>query len=412
MLIEFNVTNYRSIRETQTLSMVSSKHYKEFEESNCFDSKLRGFSKLLRAGAIYGPNASGKSNLLRAIHFMRRFILNSQSYQERQPIDVEPFAFSNDTRSEPSEFEIFFVQDNVRFQYGFAVNKMRVVKENLFAYPEGKAQRWFERNNDDYKFGSKFSGQRQLWRDATRQNALFLSTAIQLNSEQLKPVFNWFKLNIIVIGMRGFLPDFSIEDCDSFDECYSDEGKKKRILEFMISAGIGISDIEVRNTSLEMELKGELTDTYVKHFKDIEFKHQGTNGDPVYLDLKDESLGTRKLFEYAGTWLNVLAKGRVIIIDELDNSLHLLLVHYLISLIQNQNTNKNNAQLIFTTHNTSLLDTKIFRRDQIWFVERDRENASKLYPLSEFSARKGEAIAKNYLTGRYGALPHIEDLNF
>ena len=125
MLIEFNVTNYRSIRETQTLSMVSSKHYKEFEDTNCFDPKLRSFPQLLRAGAIYGPNAAGKSNLLRAIHFMRGFILRSHSHQEGQPIDVEPFAFSTDTRSEPSEFEISFVQEAVRYQNGFGANKMR-----------------------------------------------------------------------------------------------------------------------------------------------------------------------------------------------------------------------------------------------------------------------------------------------
>lgn len=412
MLIEFNVANYRSIRETQTLSMVSSKHYKEFEDSNCFDSKLRGFSKLLRTGAIYGPNAAGKSNLLRAIHFMRKFILKSHSHQEGQPIDVEPFALSTDTRSKPSEFEISFVQDAVRYQYGFVVNKTRVIKEYLSAYPKGKEQRWYERsydpstNRDVYNFGDKFAGQRQLWRNATRQNALFLSTAIQLNSEQLRPVFIWFNLNVIVIGVGGITPKFSIDECDV------DEGKKKQILAFMNSADIGISDIEVKKTS---KFIGGLPRSNIEHFKetkDIKFTHQAMNGDPVYFDLKDESDGTQKLFAYAAPWLDVLAKGKVIVIDELDTSLHPLLVHYLINLIQNQNTNKHNAQLIFTTHNASLLDAKIFRRDQIWFVEKNRENASNLYSLGEFSPRKGEAIEKGYLTGRYGALPNIEDFSF
>lgn len=410
MLIEFNITNFRSIRETQTLSMVSSKHYKEFEDTNCFDPKLRSFAKLLRTGAIYGPNAAGKSNLLRAIYFMREFILRSHSLQEGQPIDVEPFAFLTGTRSKPSEFEISFVQEAVRYQYGFSVNKTRVIKEYLSAYPEGKAQRWFERSYDpgtekeDWSFGGKFTGQRQLWRDSTRQNALFLSTAIQLNSEQLKPVFNWFKDQIRFIGMRGIAPDFSIDECDS------DMGKKKQILKFMNSADIGISGIEIKNRNIH--IRG-LSPRDINNFKDfniIKFKYQVINGDPVYFDLIDESHGTQKLFALAGLWLDVLAKGKVIIVDELDTSLHIFLVRYLINLIQDQNTNKHNAQLIFTTHNTSLLDTKIFRRDQIWFVERNREYASKLYSLSEFSARKGEAIEKGYLSGRYGALPYIEDL--
>lgn len=423
MLIAFSVTNFKSIRETQTLSMVSSNYYKELEDTNCFDSKLPGFSKLLHAAVIYGPNAAGKSNLLHAIHFMRKFILRSHSYQEGQPIDVASFALSSETRTKPSEFEIFFIHDNVRYQYGFAINKNRVTKESLFAYPEGKTQLWYERsydpNNDkdQWHFGSKFTGQRHIWRDATRQNALFLSTAIQLNSEQLKPVFNWFKNKITIIGIRGVTSRFSIDECDA------NEDKKKQIVEFLNSADISISDIEVKKTTFtpkmsQLDLFPNIYQTWKDRFSknlnmtEIRFKHQAINGESVYFEMEDESHGTRKLFAFAGPWLDVLAKGKIIVIDELDTSLHPFIVRYLVNLIQNPNTNKHDAQLIFTTHDTSLLSAEMFRRDQIWFVEKDRANASRLYPLSEFKTRKNEAFENGYLKGRYGALPYIEDFNF
>ncbi|MHB8481683.1 MAG: AAA family ATPase [Nitrospiria bacterium] len=422
MFIEFNVTNFRSIRETQTLSMVSSKYYKGLEETNCFDSGLPGFSKLLRSAAIYGPNAAGKSNLLRAIHFMQSFILLSHSHQEGQMINVAPFAISSNTRTEPSEFEIFFVQDNIRYQYGFEINKTRVTKEWLSAYPEGKAQRWYERtydpgkDNEEWYFGSKFTGRRQLWQDATRKNALFLSTAIQLNSEQLKPVFNWFQQRLAVI-----LPDGQIDLQISIDQCASDEGKK-RILEFMNSADISISGIEVKKIKFTPEmvplgvpqvLRDQIVqDMLGKDMNAIRFQHQATNGESVYFEMNDESHGTQRLFAFAGPWLDILAKAKIIFVDELDTGFHPLMVRYLINLIQNQDTNKNDAQLIFTTHDTSILDTELFRRDQVWFVEKDRENASKIYPLSDFNPRKGEALEKGYLKGRYGALPYIDIENF
>ena len=331
-------------------------------------------------------------------------------------------------------FAISFMKDvKVLFQYhgaehmaihchehGFALDKKRVTKEKLSAYPEGKTQLWYERNydpnagKDRWDFGSKFTGQRHVWREATRQNALFLSTAIQLNSEQLKPVFNWFKNKITIIGIRGVTPRFSIDACDA------NEDKKKQIVEFLNSADISISDIEVKKTTFTpkmfpLDLPLNIYQTWKDHFSknlitEIRFKHQTMNGESVYFEMEDESHGTRKLFAFAGPWLDVLAKGKIIVIDELDTSLHPLMVRYLISLIQNQN--KNNAQLIFTTHDTSLLSAEMFRRDQIWFVEKDRENASRLYPLSEFKTRKNEAFENGYLKGRYGALPSIEDFSF
>ncbi len=422
MLIEFRVTNYRSICETQVLSTVTSKYYKGLEEENCFDSGVGNMSRLLRSAVVYGPNAAGKSNLIRAMHFMKSFVLTSHAHQEGQRINVSSFRLNADTRDRPSEFEVFFVQDNVRYQYGFALNRERVTQEWLLAYPEGKPQRWFERQYDEktqkesWSFGSKFTGRRQLWQEATRKNALFLSTAIQLNNEQLKPAFGWFQQTLAVI-----LPGDPINLEFSINQCGSEEGKK-RLMEFMNSADMGIADIEVKRAPFSPEMipsnmPQELKDMVMrglsgKDMNTIRFQHRDDKNEPVYFDISEESDGTQKFFAFAGPWLDVVTKGRVLFIDELDTSLHPLLVRYLVELVQNKNVNAHNAQLIFTTHDTSLLDTDLFRRDQVWFVEKGHDNATRLYPLSDFSARKNEALEKRYLKGRYGALPLIGDLRF
>ena len=425
MLLEFSVTNYRSIRDTQTLRMTASRYYKGLEETNCFDADVAGLPKLLHTAVIYGPNAAGKSNLLRALHFMQMFVLLSHSHQEGQAINAAPFALNSHTQNESSEFEIFFVQDNVRYQYGFAVSRVRVTREWLLAFPEGKVQRWYEREydvqeeKDRWYFGSKFTGRRRLWQDATRKNALFLSTAIQLNNEQLKPVFAWFQEKLAVI-----LPGAQINLQLSVDQCASAEGTQ-RIMGFLNSADIGISGIEIKKIpvppmkpemlppDMPQPLKEQiLRDMQGKEIPDIQFIHKTNSGETVPFPFFDESDGTKKLFAYAGPWLDVLARGRILFIDEMDTSLHPLMVRFLIGLIQNPEINKHNAQLIFTTHDTSVLDTDLFRRDQVWFVEKDREQASRLYPLSDFKPRKGEALEKGYLNGRYGALPFIGELRF
>ncbi len=427
MFIEFKVANFRSINGSQTLSMAAGTGT-ELKEQNTFVSGLSSLPNLLRSAAVYGPNAAGKSNLFRAMLFMQNFILTSQALQEGQYINVVPFRLNNKSRAEPSEFEVIFIQGNVRYQYGFAVNTTRVTNEWLLAYPEGRPQRWFERkfnlqkNSDEWYFGSKFSGHSQIidvWQKATRQNGLFLSTAIQLNNEQLKPVFNWFQQKLAVI-----LPGGDINLQFSIEQCASEEGKK-RIMEFMNSADISILGIELKKTQFSPEnlppnMPQEIKELVIrgmqgKELSNVRFLHKTVDsGDIISFDISDESGGTQKIFAFAGPLLDVLAKGRILFVDELDTSLHPLMVRFLISLIHNPELNKNNAQLAFTTHDTSVLDIDIFRRDQVWFVEKDKESASHLYPLSDFSPRprKGEALERGYLKGRYGALPFIGEFKF
>ncbi len=422
MLIEFSVTNFKSIQATQTLSLVASPAT-ELQEQNSFTTSENGVPRLLRSVAIYGPNASGKSNLLEAIDFMESFVTeSSKEGQEGEPIDVKPFLFNTVNRTEPSEFEVLFLQEGVRYQYGFAVNCTRVTHEWLIAYPEGRPQRWFEReydtaaNKESWYFGSKFKGHKTVLQETTRSNALFLSTAVQLNNEQLKPVYNWFHQKLRTIGVGGLGPTYSASFCKT-------EAGRKRILDLLNAADLSIADLKVEMmkfdlTDLPSDMPEPLKEVIRKELDgketpEVTFLHTMSGSEElVALDPDDESVGTRKLFTLAGPWLDVLDNGHVLFVDELNNSMHPLMVRFLIGLINNPRINRKNAQLIFSTHDTSVLDNELLRRDQIWFTEKDAANATRLYPLSDFTPRKGEALEKGYLKGRYGALPYIGDVRF
>lgn len=426
MLIEFKVTNFRSINDTQTLSMVAGSKA-ELKEKNTFTSGIPALPDILRSAVIYGPNAAGKSNLLHALWFMDRFVATSQSMQEGEDIKwVVPFLLNKEGRNTPSEFEVIFVQDNIRYQYGFSANNVRVMREWLIAYPENRPQRWFERGYDEknneynWYFGSKFAGSHSLrdtWQKATRQNALFLSTAIQLNNEQLKPVFNWFQQKLAVVPPEKRLDlTFTIKYLSSMEN-------KDQVMKFLSSADLGITDIEVKKIpitpdALPSDMTQEMKDKIINDLQGkegtvVKFLHKSADDSaPMAFDISYESDGTRKLFGMAGPLLTVLKNGSMLFVDELDSSLHPLMVRYIIGLIHDPEVNKNNAQLVFTTHDTSVLDNEIFRRDQVWFMEKDKESASRLYPLSDFSPRKGEALEKGYLKGRYGALPFIGEFKF
>lgn len=419
MLIEFSVTNYRSIRETQRLSMVADKDASH-EQSNCMRSDISAIPKLLRAAALYGPNASGKSNLIQALLFMRGMVETSAvGIREGQTLNVSPFRFDPETTNQPSEFEITFTDNGIRYQYGFALNAARVIREWLLAYVGRKAQCWFEREYSFKKekygwhFGPHLSGgkQRNLWSESTRANALFLSTAVNLNSEQLRPIFNWFVNKLVIIPSNSQPLPFNTM------ECIKNGTDKLQILQFLQAADLAITDVQIKmqkGQQVQVRIEQGKAPIEIRQEADIPIAtlfHQGKNKNLIGLNLNEESHGTQRLFAYAGPMLEILKEGKILLADELDSSLHPKMVRFLISLIQNSNLNKNNAQLIFTTHNTSLLDTDLFRRDQIWFMEKDREQASNLYPLTDFSPRKGEALEKGYMTGRYGALPFFGEFN-
>jgi uncharacterized protein len=418
MFIEFSVKNWRSIKTEQKLSMTAAKS-SELADSNTFSPLAPATHNLLRAAAIYGPNAAGKSNIISALKMMRQMVLESASKSQLgDEIPVQAFRLDSETEDQPSEFEIVFVANGVRYQYGFAADATRVTEEWLFAWPSGRPQRWLGRTWDgnayQWETASALSGQKQLWQESTRENALFLSTAVQLNSKQLMPVFDWFKKNLRIANVGGWLSDFTVGLC-------KEELSRGKVLDFLKAADLDIHDMQVETATfstkhLPKNLPATMADELLSDLKDkeiVEIKtiHRSAQGKQVSFELDDESAGTRKIFALAGPWLHALEHGLILVMDELNDRLHPKMVHFLIQLFHGNETNPHNAQLIFTTHETSILNQQVFRRDQIWFCEKDDDQATQLYPLTDFSPRKGrEDLEANYLAGRYGALPYLRAL--
>jgi len=421
MLIEFSVTNFRSLRQRQTFSMTKATG-DELLETNTFAINAVNDFEFLRSAVIYGANASGKSNFICALESMRGMVIESAAGRKRgDKLPVTPFRLSQATLNEPSEFEVVFIVDQVRYQYGFSATAERIHEEWLLAYPKGRPQRWIDRawnaesQSYDWALGDKLIGekQKQLWQKSTRDNALFLSTAVQLNSEQLQPIYDWFSEKLHLTNIRGWGPSFSASLCETEE--------KEQVLDFLRAADLNIEDIIIDKEAFDIN---SLPDDMPEHVKveisremkgkqllDIKTVHKSTEGNLITFEFEDESDGTRKLFSFAGPWIDTLANGYVLFIDELHDNLHPRLVKFLVQLFHSKETNPNNAQLIFTTHETSILSQDVFRRDQIWFTEKDRNQASAVYPLTDFSPRKGrENLELAYLSGRYGALPYVRPL--
>lgn len=417
MLIEFTVQNFLSIRGPVRLSLAKGGG-NELQDTNVMVPDAPGTLPLVRSAAIYGPNAAGKSNLIKALQIMERMVRESaRETQAGEPLPVTPFLLDEDSAGQPCEFEVHFISEGVRYQYGFAVTRARITEEWLLAYPRARPQRWIDRRYDQerqaYVWGSmdKLVGKKQLWQEATRPNALFLSTAIQLNNQQLQPVFEWFSDTLHVAGFGRWLPSFSVELCKQ-------EEARGEIVSFLRAADIAIDDIELEKEKFDInalpdDMPNLVKDEIARKLKDksivnVKTVHILDSGKKVFFDLEDESDGTQKIFALAGPWLDTLEHGYVLIIDELHDNLHPLIVRFLVKMFNNLETNPRNAQLIFTTHDTSILDQKVFRRDQIWFCEKNESRSTVLFPLTDVMPRKKvENLERGYLSGRYGALPYV-----
>jgi hypothetical protein len=370
---------------------------------------------------MYGPNAAGKSNLLLALTNMWQLVQTSAQITPGSHFNIAPFAFNKDAADEPTEFELVFVQNGVRFQYGFSLTRERICDEWLFAWPEGRQQRWFERrwnrqtNRTTWRYGTSLTGQKKVWQEATRDNTLFLSTAVQLNAENLLAPYEWITNRLKPVRPYArFAPNFSLEHCEGDSEW------QQRVVEYLAAADTGIAGMHIEKRKADapaLPKAQEPSPTPALQIiinppeqYDVRFTHRAKSGGEAEIGYNDESGGTQKLFAMAGPWIDVLQNGYVLLVDELDTSLHPSLLRRLVGMFHDPAINTRGAQLIFTTHDTNMLDGELFRRDQIWFVEKDRDLQSHLYPLTDFSPRKQENFERGYLQGRYGALPFVGEL--
>ena len=424
MLIEFTVGNFRSFRDPQTLSLVAApikSKDPELDENTVI--KTAANPDLLTSAAMYGANASGKSNLVQALDFMKRFVMHSlKETKATGGIQVEPFRLHAATVGQPSHFEIVFIEGGKRYRYGFEVTKERVTAEWLFFVPSTREARLFEREGDDITVGSYFKEGRDL-EQHTRPNALFLSVVAQFNGPKAQKLVTWFgRLGIISgvddIGMMPFTLMQLVEGEHS-----------EAIKQLVCRLDLGIGDLQVEKTvrskpQLPDKMPDEIRQAFLTimnasdaderlsiHTIHTQYDHEGN---PVRQELfeldEHESEGTQKLFSMSGPLLDTLQKGRVLVVDELDARLHPLMTREIISLFNHKATNPNGAQLIFNTQDTNLLDNRLFRRDQIWFVEKDQQGASHLYSLAEFKVRNDKDYERGYIQGRYGAVPYLSHI--
>lgn len=422
MLLEFSIQNFRSFRDEQTLSLFAGPG-DEHRATHTMPVPGSDDERALRSAVIYGPNASGKTNLLLAVDAMRKIVVNSASRLQRgEEIPwTDPFRFSEETRTSPTHFRILFVLDGVEHEYEFKATREKILEEGLYSYPKGRRRRIYERklnsNHPDgqFKKSPHFGGQKeQIWQ-STRANALYLSTAAQLNNEDLSQIYDWFQETLTYLTGRRMAANhpgstYTARACE-------DQETRQEILTLLNAADVGIRDLYVEkeasdfpDTILELieseEFKGGRERAKEDLRRAIRFKHTEDGDSEGLLDLEDESHGTQQLFALAGPILDVIENGWVLLVDELDSSLHPKMVMEVVGLFNNPETNPHGAQLVFNTHDTTLLDQDILRRDQIWLTEKFEQGATTLTPLLDFSPRKdSEALEKNYRQGRYGGIP-------
>jgi uncharacterized protein len=405
MLLEFRVSNFRSIRDEQVFSMVAANADKTFADTHLAPTGLKGL--------VYGANASGKSTLLMALHYMRTVVAESATVvQPNQSYNVQPFKLDAAKLVEPTSFVLSFLMQGVRYEYAFAMRPERFVSEALTVYRTARPTLLFSRQlaadgqSYDYEFSSMLPGPKKLWQDSTRPNALFLSTAAQLNSELLGQVLREIVQNIVYIPASA-----AINHAMTTAMLATDQGRAA-VRGFLVDADISITNVKtVSHKGMHDEVtfasgeQPQIKRTEAEFLLPV-FEHASPKGSATF-ELQEESGGTQRLFSLIAPLLDVLKNGRTLVVDELDSSLHTLLVRDLVSMFHHSGANTAGAQLIFTTHDTALLDTELFRRDQVWLTEKDEHQATRVYPLSDFSPRKGEAIERGYLAGRYGGIPFL-----
>lgn len=425
MLIQFSATNFLSFRDETVLSLSTNKDNSHSENLLSFKNE-----RILPSVAIYGANAAGKSNLHKALTAAIIMIRNSNNLQVDQPLMVTPFLLDSKSRFDKTKFDFIYTYNDVKYEYGFVLDSNHVWEEYLYEYKSSKPSLIFERSEiNKYKFTTKTKSQLSQIVDKNTSNKLFLATATSWNSDLTRDAYMWFATMIDTYDSQN-LEDLMYTEFDRHQN-NNDSSLNTFMLHLLQKADINISNFNYENIKREVnqlpfELPPELQGLMnpipsakkVLEQRRIVTSHQVVeNGEKKEYPLNyfDESNGTKRLFTYGPVLKNALENGRTIIIDEIDNALHPAMTKSLMEMFQNPNINKNNAQLIFNTHEISLLDLNLFRRDQIYFVEKNNKTGvSDLYSLDEFSPRKSENIQKGYLQGRYGAMPfvNLEDIEW
>lgn len=427
MLIEFRFKNYRSFRDEAILSM-------EAVGLGTMKNSLIQYNnmKLLPGAAIYGKNGGGKSNVIRAFWLGVQFIKNAQRIQhEKASVPVIPFALNDYSENEPTEFEFDYISNGIKYWYSFAATKEKIIRESLYHAPKGQKAQVFVRKGQKFSF-TEDKARRKLISETVAENQLFFSIACTMNDSACINAMSWFREDVFFSRDYTDIPRQLLE-------FYEDSNMLKAISDYAKTADFGIEEMkfEVENKEIKNGLEipedipegmkaalasfiqvlsetstnseGKLKMSQIK----AKSQHRGidSNGDSRFysLELEDESDGTRKLMSLAPAIESVLKKGGVLLVDELERELHPMLVNYVVAKFQSKKSNPKGAQIIFTTHDTELMNLEYIRKDQIYFADKNRmDGSSELYSVTDFTTKTADNIRKGYLVGKYGATPNIE----
>jgi uncharacterized protein len=440
VLLGFRVANHKSIRDEQELLLLPA-----------YDKGRDG----VPVAAIYGANASGKSNVLDGLRFMRRAVLDSfRIWEPGGGVPRAPFALTAQAREEESQFSVTLLIEGQRYVYGFTADDERITGEWLYHYPHGRRRVLFEREGQDFRFGDSLRGPRATVEEVTRANSLFLSAAAQHGLSQLAPVHEWFSTGLRFATSRGGrrrteeVLQGSPEQAEritallgaadlGIEAVRVEEGPDPLLgLRWHLSESFPVVDTKIlerldRFTGRQRQeptrpsltgprasgnrrgtsLSGSPYEALVPPTTQVLFRHAGADED-TFVSFDDESHGARTWFSYLGPIVDTLDRGGVLVVDEIDSSLHPHVVRAFITLFQDEKTNPNAAQLLCTTHDTSLLGRpqgeELLRRDEVWFTEKDRDGATTLFPLTDFHPRSGLNWERRYLGGAVGAVPIID----
>ena len=425
MLIEFKFGNFRSFRDEAVLSMEAMGLGRL---KNCLISY--NSMKLIPSVAIYGKNGGGKSNVIRAFWLAVQFIKNAQRTQhENAKIPVKPFLLNDYSKYEPTFFEFAYVLDNLKYIYGFSATKEKIFSEYLYHSPKGQKATVFTRTEQKFTFTEE-KAKRKLISEAVAPNQLFFSVACTMNDADCRAM-KWFRDYVFFSRDYADIPEQLLE--------YSnDKNMLAAISGYAKAADLGIEKMEfefkdevVKDFESEKNIPEEIRFALTAFMQNLKENsniseiglqksevratsyHNGINKNGIKtsftLDLSDESDGTRKLMSIAPAIESVLNNGGIVLVDELEKELHPMLVNYIVAKFQSKTSNPNGAQLIFTTHNTELLNMELMRKDQLYFADKNRKDgASELYSIGDFSTKTADNIRKGYLAGKYGATPDIE----
>lgn len=418
MLLRFSVENFRSFKVQQDFSMIASGKIGDVPHAAFGVPFLK--QRVLPVAAVYGANASGKSTLFKALRFVERAVLESHNrWAPEREIQIDPFLLDPGQSGLPSTFEVDFAVGGGRYRYGFSVTRARFTAEWLYSYPQGKQQKWFDRDvnrDEEFKFSRKMGGANQRIKELTRSNSLFLSAAAQNNHPVLRPLFQWFAQSLRIVMER----DSDIIEGVTGSRLMRNESLQKSVVEILKLADLGITGIQVDSSELPREALDVVLalakgDPEVKKrieekgmtVEKISFTHQAGERSPVSMRFDHESKGTQSLVGLAPYIVEALSEGHVLCVDELDASLHPLIMSELIKLFCDPEVNARNAQLIFNTHDTNVLACGALRRDEIWFTSKKPDGQTELFALTDYHPRADENVARGYLQGRYGGVPFI-----